>query len=377
MRDALDADVIVIGAGLAGSAVAARARRRGARVLVLAPGGIADGASGHRRAVARPRVRIDAAPWLELVAAGFADLAREVADLDGVVRPLGVLEVETDVRRLDARGAAAARLGLEGVRALGADDAAAVAGVPVGGGGLWFPGGLVVDAAALCRARLSAPGVEVVPARARSVETAEGAGVARTTDGTLAARRIVVAAGAAVATLLPAAAAAWGLRPVRGQVIEAGLPASTDAPRCVIARSGTIVPTAEASAVELGATYDEDDGDVRPRPEDDARILARRRVRTEVPMAALGLDRDPVRIVARWAGVRVRSRDRRPVAGTAPAFGGTGPGGPGAIGVVAGLGSLGAMLSGVLAEVALAEEGDRAVPSGAARLVDPSRFAGG
>lgn len=297
----------VIGAGLAGAAVAASLARRGWRVTVLdAADHAAAGASALPVGMLAPHVSSDDALLSRLTRAGVRATWTELARLldEGTDwSATGVLE-----RRSDG-------------------DVRVPAGWQADGPNESFP----ADATSLRHARAAWVRPRALVAawlRERGIEVRHGAQVARLeragagwrlvdAAGTtlLDADRVVIAGGigsAALATALP-------LQPVRGQVewghAAAGLPALPTTPINGDGHLIAQVPDKNGSALWLtGATFDRDRTDLVPREADtDANRARLARLHPEAA-AALAAAFEAGRTHT-WVGVRCASADRRPLVG--------------------------------------------------------------
>src|SRR5690606_3553676 len=138
-------DVTVVGAGLAGTSVAARLASRGVPVRLLDPRGVGQGTSRLPAAIVRPRTWIGDSRSAEVVATAFAWTRRFLGDLRSAgftgFDPCGVLDAAIGEAHGDAlrRHARNPRL-LGTAQWLGAEDAIERAGVRLPHGGLWLEG---------------------------------------------------------------------------------------------------------------------------------------------------------------------------------------------------------------------------------------------
>ncbi len=317
----------VIGAGLAGAAVAASLARRGWRVTVLdAAARPAGGASGLPAGLLAPHVSPDDALLSRLTRAGVRITWQQLETLlgDGAAgagwRASGVLE---------RRAAGAARLPADW-RADGPNESwhatparLRAAGLPGGdpGDALWHARAGWVRPARLIDAWLAQPGIAFEGGRrvARIVAAAspEGAWTLLDARGTPLAQadRVVVAAGFESGAFAPA----WPLQPVRGQLEWGRMADAPDLPIVPVNGDGQLIAhVADADgdgALWLtGATFGRDRRDTAPDAAD-TRANLERLARLH-PGAAAAL----APVFARgsthaWAGVRCASADRRPLVG--------------------------------------------------------------
>jgi len=272
-------DLVVVGAGVPGLAVAWRARARGLRVLVLERDVPGAGASSVAAGMLAPVSEADAGERALLLLGldsarrwpGFADELREVAGVDVGYRRTGTLvlardrdEAEALERELDLRR----RLGLRAER-LRPSQARALepALAPTVRLGLDVPDDHSADPRALVRALCAAcdaVGVQLRTGACVEELLHDGARVAgvRLGDGErVAAGAVLIAAGAWSAALpgIPADARV-PVRPVKGQTVRLRDPGFDPArPLCAhILRweGGYLVPRADGRHV-LGATMEE------------------------------------------------------------------------------------------------------------------------
>ena len=347
--------VAVVGAGIAGAALARALRREGLAVTMVGAG---EGASGNAAALVSPRLDAGLGPAAQLAAAAFAH----------AVGVYGSEAPEAVIARGALRLAAGARDGERFARVAASDlfdpgalepaDAPAVAatlGEADSATALKEADALVVEPAAVLRAWLGgapcvAGEVAALAPDACGWRLLDGGGreLAR-------AEVVVLAGGAAGARLLPG----LELRPVRGQAETA---AGVD-PGPAAAWGGYAVPTRDG--VLWGATHGRGDADVAPRPaERDANLLALAAVR---PRLAATLRALPPGAVESRAGVRAATADHLPLAGPVP-------GAPG-VWTLTGLGGRGFTWAPLLAEEVAARIAGAPppLPLALARLVAPDR----
>ena len=230
-------NVIVIGAGIIGCAVACELGRRGASVRVLESRAVGGGATQASAGILAPYTEADRPGPLRTLCAeslGLWDdfVGRAVADSgqDVLYERTGTLEVvadEASLRRLEQTGAVLDAAGVE-CRLLTARDARAAepalgAGVA---GGLLVPShgfaGATALTGALRRAGTARHGVSFVTGRpARRVRARPAGGVeVETAAGPLTGDIVVLAAGSWSGAVAVAGEAALPVRPVRGQLLQ-------------------------------------------------------------------------------------------------------------------------------------------------------------
>ena len=307
---------IVVGAGLAGAAVASRLSARGWRVdLVERRAEAAAGASALRAGVLQPHVSRDDSVLSRLVRAGFlySNRGRPAALHDTSRWPVrcGVVQLADGPENEMRVAATAAMLALPHAYAeyVPRENASAIVGARVPVGGWWFPEGGWLKPDALVRAQL-ATASETRVLLSREVAAIDRAGeLWRASNGkhVIAQAPVVVLANAFEA-LRFCDIGASALRLVRGQ--QTFLPAPPfRAPRVVVGGDGYILPAIDGIAV-VGATYDLDSMD----PETDAKSHALNLQRAEhmLPGSTVGVEKLEL---AGGVGFRGVATDRLPLAG--------------------------------------------------------------
>ena len=326
---------VVVGAGLAGAAVAASLARRGWRVTVLdAAQRPAAGASGVPAAVFAPHVSPDDALLSRLTRAGLRLTWQALHDRleQGVDwRASGVVE-----RRPPGDIRLPAGWSAEGPNESWPADAARLksTGLPEETTALWHAGGGWAKPARLVAAWLAQPGVTVrCGARVGRIERLEGTepGAASTGwalfDGDerwlARADRVVIAAGFDSAALTPH----LSLQPVRGQVAWGRMESAPQLPETPLNGDGHLVAhvhDADGAFWLTGATFDRDSADTSTH-EADTEANRERLARLHPGAAAMLSDAFGRGEVQAWAGVRCASHDRRPLVGPCDADAPQGP----------------------------------------------------
>ena len=368
----------MVGAGLAGAAVAASLARRGWHVTVLdAAEAPATGASGAPAAVLAPHASPDDALLSRLTRAGARLGWQQVQSLlaDGAGTDWqceGVLE-----RRANT---AALRLP-PGWQADGPNDSwtadaaqCARAALPPGTPALWHAHAGWVRPTALVAAWLATPGVRFVGNTqvAHVALTSDGRWQALDAEGAVLAEadRLVLAGGHGTRSLV---AGALPLQPVRGQLVHGPVPASGDRvgmPTVPLNGDGHLVPAAPLPGGPRwlsGSTFSPGDEtrDLRPK---DAEFNLDRLERLHPNLAALARQQAARGELQAWAGVRCASADRRPLVGPLP---GAAPG----LWVSTAMGSRGLSFAALCAELLAARWHGEPLPVAAnlARALDTSR----
>lgn len=326
-----DDRVLVVGAGIAGAAVALELRERGRSVLVLEarrdrgapPERVATGASAGMLA---PQYEISDNEALIRLAVASRErhpaFVRHLEQLAGVelgLRMRGMLVAafsEEDRRKLEADAARHRELGLSAEVVEPADALRLQPGLsPEPVAWLWLPDEGRLDTqklAAALPAALEAAGAEVLYG-ARVVRVLEEGGAVwgvELEDGdTLRARRLVLAAGA-WACRIEGLPRDLPVRPVRGQMLRYAPNAAPNLSRLVARpEGGYLVPRTDGTVL-AGSTMEDAGFDASVTPEGEARIRA----------AAVSLVPavDELEPVERWAGLRPLSADGAPILGPDP-----------------------------------------------------------
>ncbi|MBU3972805.1 MAG: tRNA (5-methylaminomethyl-2-thiouridine)(34)-methyltransferase MnmD [Alphaproteobacteria bacterium] len=349
--------VAVVGAGIAGAALARAFAALGLRATVVEAERPGAGGSGFPAGLVTPRLDAGDGDIAALYAQALTRAAALYGGMPGAVVGAGVLQLEQTPRDAGRFAKVAAQAvwpdGAMAVR----DEAACAAqiGEPTTGGGLWMRDAMAVRPAAVLEAWLGAA----------DRLTATAAGIERADDGwrlldpsgavILKADIVVIAAGWGAAALAPD----LPLSPVRGQADWVEGVATGP-----VAWGGYATPT--GSGLLFGATHDRGETGGGPTAEASARNLAT--VAARLPeLAARIAAAGPVQ--SRTA-VRATTPDRLPLAGAAGADG---------LFILGGLGSRGLCAAPLLAEhvAALATGASSPLPAGLAARVAPLRQAAG
>ncbi len=337
----------VIGAGLAGAAVCERLCARGWEVtLVERRAGPALEASGNHAGTYHPIATPDDSLFARITRAGFLQALASWQRLAALRwDPCGVLQLSRTDKEAQSQRASIAALALppEYAQYVDTEEASAHAGVPVGAGGLWFPRGGWVKPASLVDALLAACGGRLKRVYGTEIRSISEVG-----------RPLVLAtADDALCNVAHAR-----LRRVRGQVTYVPQE-SLDPPHVAVLRGGLVLPPVDGICA-VGASFDIDDEDPRPRAESDAGNLERLR-------RILPASRIPEGAFRSRVGFRTVTRDRLPMVGKIE---------EGVYGALA-FGSRGLIWATLAAEIIAAElEGEPLpVEKSLADALQPSRFA--
>ena len=349
--------VAIIGAGVAGAALARAFAAEGARITVIEAEHPGAGGSGNPAGLVMPRLDAGGGAVAQLYAQAFARAVDLYDATPGAVLAQGAVQLEVgpkDPSRFD-RIAADDLFAAGAVTRLAPDAVAARLSEPLASGGLAFAEARVVRPAAVLSAwladtpRITAEVAAVLPADEGGYRLLDAAG-----DEIARADLVCLANGLAVRALAPDAP----LSPVRGQV---SLATGSERPAAVIG-GGYLIPTDDGFL--FGATHDRDDAGADTRDEDQARNLSQlAQIRPGLAQSLAGQS------LGARAGVRAACPDFLPLAGPCP-------GRPGVY-LLTGLGSRGFCAAPLLAEhvAALALGAPSPLPRALAEIVDPGRFA--
>ena len=309
---------LVIGAGLAGSAIAHRLLERGWHVtLIDAADGPAQGASGNHAGVLRALPSRDDNHMSRITRAGALYGMHHMRRLSMAGLPVrwaacGVLHLARDDKQAAKQREVVAALDdpAEVLRFVERDEASRLAGWPLAIGGWWFPTGGWVNPPSLCAANLAAWPKRLRTHYGREVAALEDTGnewIARDADGWEVARApiAILANGTAISRL--SQGAAIPVVAARGQVSHVRARNGKTA-EVVVCRGGYVSPAIDG-LMAAGATFSVDDDDTTLREADHAENLAK--LATMLP----GFDAE---IVGGRVGFRPASPDRLPIVGAVP-----------------------------------------------------------
>lgn len=305
----LNGPVAIIGAGLAGAAVAYALRRAGAEPVIFDAGGqIASGASGNPSGLFNPRLSAQRTADSDFYTAGWASAVRTLAEIqartDIGLEACGSLHLATDEDKGKKLHGAAARWGwhADHMTFCDAGDAATRCGLPVTAEGLLLPDAGVVSPARLCAAY--ADGVEIhLNTPIRNPERGDSGW--RINGRPFAA--VIFACGVAVTEF---AGLEWlPVHTVRGQMTMIETNSSLRGLRTNLCFGGYLSPPQEGLHA-LGATFQRGDADGAVRQGDHQDNIAR--------LAAILPGLETPRIVGGRASFRTSSHDRLPLIGMLP-----------------------------------------------------------
>lgn len=258
------APVLVIGAGLAGAGVAQALALRRRRVTVLAPEADAGQHRGHLAAALTPVISRDDNPRARLSRAGSLRALRRWAGMDEAVRHCGTLQLERDAGRAAALAQTLAELAFPEAwaRAVDAEEAARLAGLPVARGGVFFRDGLLVRPDRLVAALLAAPGIVRATGTVASLKRSAGMWQACDAQGRVVgeAGQVVLACSAQAPAVLQASGLLESLPRVAqmhalaGEVTQMPAAVLDGGPRCIVGGDGYLLPEVDGWCV-AGGTY--------------------------------------------------------------------------------------------------------------------------
>ena len=372
-------EALIVGAGLAGSAIANRLSERGWRLTVFdAADEVASGASGNLAGVLRPLPSLDDNPLARLTRAGtlygLHHLQRLAArGLQVRAAACGALHLARDERQAVKMQMIVATHGYPDDYLQWVDPAAAsvLAGCEIAYGGWWMPRAGWVNPPDLCAANLQGwPQGRITLRLGTTVAAFEHDGkhwhALDSTGIRLASAPCVILANGIGITRF-GQAAGLPVHPARGQVSH--VPARADgAPRCVICRGGYTSPAVEGWRC-VGATFTMHDAEPALRVSDHAENLATLR----------GLLPDDPALDAPLAGrvgFRPASPDRLPIVGAIPHDSGHALSPITGLYAVSGFGARGLVWSSLIGEhLAARLSGELSpLPSDLTEALEPARF---
>lgn len=314
-----DKHAVVLGAGLAGCAIAQRLAVRDWRVEVLerheAP---SMEASGNLAGIVRPLLSRDDNLASRLNRACFLHTGRAFAGLDRAGQPprrnfTGVLQLARDADHEALQRQLAEHYPADYVGFLERDAAGKSLGAPTAFGGWWFPGGGWANPPSVSRALLASGGWNIqFRAGARVARMERDMGAWHLFDehgGKLSEAAVVIFACGAQAGRLEQSAG-LPISRVRGQVTHI---AASRLPKLAhaVCREGYLTPALDGLHC-LGASYAYDDGEELRVSEHESNL---RRLAQILPGAEQGLD--PAELAGR-VGFRAATPDRLPLVGALP-----------------------------------------------------------
>ena len=267
--------VAVIGAGLAGSFAAYALAKRGIKVSVIDPNGVATQASGNAQGIIYCRIPKRHAPLGDFGVLAFRYATQLYQDLltQNVLREgtdaslCGMLhtfqmgtasELELNINQLPNL----AQIVSDG-------EANELSGLSISAPMLYYPRSGWISPKALCKALLSHPHITLVTDTFERLTPSDSGQELRCSSQTLLADCVVVTAGTATKNLIPNTL--LPTKAIRGQTTQ--IPAIS-AIQAALCHEGYIAPAVDGQHC-IGATFDLDDCDTSPRPSSDQENLAK------------------------------------------------------------------------------------------------------
>ncbi|PWW36294.1 bifunctional tRNA (5-methylaminomethyl-2-thiouridine)(34)-methyltransferase MnmD/FAD-dependent 5-carboxymethylaminomethyl-2-thiouridine(34) oxidoreductase MnmC [Chromohalobacter israelensis] len=317
--------VVVIGAGLSGTSVAAALARRGVTVTLLERDAPGAGASGNRQGALYVKLAAETNPQSRVYLAGLLYTRRWLTALDPeqhLWQDCGVLQLApgakeaTRQQRFLAHHALPERV----VHGVDAATASQAAGTPLDAPGLDYPQAGWVRPDRLCQQLAASPGITQRRGEAHDLDfdaDADAWRIALTDGSTLTADHVVVATAHEAPRFTPLAG--LPLKPIRGQLTHVPVPADAPSLARVVCAGGYVAPAMEG-VLSLGATFAPGDTDTAVRTTDHARNLDE--FTATLPafaeaLRAAGVTLDPAACEGR-ASLRAASPDKSPYAGPVP-----------------------------------------------------------
>lgn len=316
--------VAIVGAGLAGSTLAAALARRGIQVTVIereAPGA---GGSGNRQGALYVKLAAETNHQSRVYLAGLLYSQRWLTRHapQALWQPCGVVQLASSDKeaRRQQRFMDNHPLPSEVVTALENPALTATASVKTTSpSGLFYSQAGWVRPKALCEHLLSQPGIRLRQGDVASLATsAAGSWRLHMTDGSTLDADQVVVASAHLANQFTQTAE-LPLQSVRGQVSELTLPDSVQGPKRVVCAGGYVAPALEG-VLTFGASFVPNNATTDVTTDDHQRNI--NELRQMLPtlaeqLAQAGVELSPENLEGR-AAVRAASPDKSPYAGPVP-----------------------------------------------------------
>jgi tRNA 5-methylaminomethyl-2-thiouridine biosynthesis bifunctional protein len=305
MPRATPAQILVIGAGIAGCTLARALAERGIQVTIFDRHGVAGGASGNPAAALYPQLTKFYTPATAWHATGYGFMLRQLArwkkaGLDFTFAQPGMLRLP----RVGSPQQMLQTLQLdEGIaRYVTCEEAGGLAGVAVASDGIYLPQGSWIKPGELCRALLQHKNITLHEhCEITALERYGDGWLARSDGPDFLASHVAVCAAHQAAALVPQVTVPTGIS--AGQVTM--LAAASPLPEKMISHRGYIISLGDKLLV--GATYDHEDFSctvTRPNHEEN-----RQHARAALPEMELG------EIIGGRTSLRATTPDRLPYVG--------------------------------------------------------------
>ncbi|WP_404376920.1 bifunctional tRNA (5-methylaminomethyl-2-thiouridine)(34)-methyltransferase MnmD/FAD-dependent 5-carboxymethylaminomethyl-2-thiouridine(34) oxidoreductase MnmC [Vreelandella aquamarina] len=322
--------VIVIGAGMAGSSVAAALAKRGKQVTVIERDAPGAGGSGNRQGALYVKLAVETNHQSRFYFSGllysqrwFSQLAAATPQEPPLWQPCGVLQLALSDKEANRQQRFMANHPLpESVVSSKTNALGELADVPVSASqGLYYPQAGWVQPKKLCEQWLQHANITLHQGEVTELrQTAQVAGawqVALASGETLQADHVVIATASLANRFTQTAE--LPLQQVRGQVSELTLPEGTEAPAKVVCAGGYVSPPIE-NVLTFGASFVPNNATTHVATEEHQRNIDELRQALPEWAAALeasGVSLSPAALGGR-AAVRAASPDKTPYAGPVP-----------------------------------------------------------
>lgn len=318
--------IVVIGAGMAGSSVAAALARRGRQVTVLEREQPGAGGSGNRQGALYVKLAVETNLQSRFYLAGLLYSQRWLGQLAAagpqqppLWQPCGVVQLALSEKEESRQQRFMAHHPLPKTLVSASEAPDALAGVPTAAAqGLFYPQAGWVQPKRLCEQLLQHPGITLRHGEATALHaTPAGWQITLANGDTLAADQVVIATASLANGF--AQTAELPLQQVRGQVSELPLPEGTAAPQRVLCAGGYVSPPLEG-VLTFGASFVPNDATTHTADADHQRNIDELRQALPDWVAALEAATGPLTpsALAGRAAVRAASPDKTPYAGPVP-----------------------------------------------------------
>ncbi|KKN97658.1 hypothetical protein LCGC14_0154700 [marine sediment metagenome] len=316
--------VAIVGAGIAGSTVAAALARRGLKVTVVereAPGA---GGSGNRQGALYVKLAVETNHQSRVYLAGLLYSQRWLAQQhanQALWQPCGVVQLASSDKeaRRQQRFMQQHPLPTEVVTALENPALTETAEISIDvPHGLYYSQAGWVRPKVLCEHLLQQPGITLRLGEVSSLSQRENGWQLTLADGSTLAANQVVIASAHLANRF-AQTSQLPLQSVRGQISETTLPAGVTGPKRVVCAGGYVAPALDG-VLTFGASFVPNNMTTNVTAQDHQRNIDELRQTLPVLVEELkqaGVELNPANLQGRTA-VRAASPDKTPYAGPVP-----------------------------------------------------------
>lgn len=280
MGESHGADVMVIGAGLAGCCTAYALARRGVVVALIetAPG-LAHKASGNRYGLLTPYITTTPSPLETLYSEGFRfsrELLLSLTHDDCLFHAVGALQLPTTDRLSAAVGSSAPFLGGIEIQRVSDIEASTLSCARIRSPGFYTPHAGFVSPKRLVETLVDSQRQYIQCFYGHSIsvfERTDNRWRARSTRGATFTAQTAVICNAYEASHL--SVASWlPLEPIRGQTVSIASTPHSHALKTILAYGGYLTPAVDGAHF-LGAHYRHHDDDQDPRDADTAQIVSK------------------------------------------------------------------------------------------------------